>query len=354
MAGGEPMPVGVDDDGRLPMPWLAEPLGQALRLTTAHALLLHAGLPNGQFELAMALSQAWLCETDAAPCGRCKACRQVRQRTHPDHRVVVPDALRVAFDWLSEDDPLLRSGAKPSRELRVEQVRAAIEWSQRSAGARGVRALVLHPGDALNHAAANALLKTLEEPPGGLRIVLTSHDPERLLPTLRSRVQRVRVPLPQREVALAWLRQQGVEEGAAMLAMAGGSAVEALAMAGEGIDAQRLAAIPAQLARGDGAALAGLALPRVVDLLLKLAHDAMAVAAAGPPRFYGARHLSRPIGIEPLQRWRDELLRAARHDEHPWNAALLVDALVTNGARCWSVPQGATVGRAGHSLHSSG
>ena len=54
------------------------------------------------------------------------------------------------------------------------------------------------------------------------------------------------------------------------------------------------------------------------------------------------------------ERWRDELLRAARHDEHPWNAALLVDALVTNGARCWSVPQGATVGRAGHSLHSSG
>jgi DNA polymerase-3 subunit delta' len=347
------MPAGVGDDGQPPMPWLAEPLRRAFQLKTSHALLLHAGLANGQFELALALSQAWLCESDTAPCGRCTACRQVRQRTHPDHRVVVPDALRLAFDWLGEDDPLLRSGVKPSRELRVEQVRAAIDWTQRSAGPRGVRALVVHPGDALNHAAANALLKTLEEPPGGLRIVLTSHDPDRLLPTLRSRVQRVRVPLPDGETALAWLSRHGVEEGAALLALAGGSAVEALAMAGEGIDAKSLAALPEQVARGDGSALAGLRLPRVIDLLLKLAHDTMAVATASPPRFYDVRHLAQPAGIEPLQRWRQELLRAARHDEHPWNAALLVEALVTNGARCWSAPRGARATRAGHSLHSS-
>jgi DNA polymerase-3 subunit delta' len=92
----------------------------------------------------------------------------------------------------------------------------------------------------------------------------------------------------------------------------------------------------------------------VIDLLLKLAHDAMAVAAASPPRFYDARHLPPATGIAPLQDWRRELLRAARHDEHPWNAALLVEALVTNGARCWSVPRAAPAGRKGHSLHLSG
>ncbi|MFO1220815.1 MAG: DNA polymerase III subunit delta' [Burkholderiaceae bacterium] len=354
MAGGEPLPVGVDAQGRLPLPWLHEALHRAQQLETSHALLLHAGLPSGQFELAQALSQGWLCEREPAPCGACTACRLVRTRTHPDHKVVVPDALRVAFDWLADDDPLLRTGAKPSRELRVEQVREAIEWSQRSAGSRGVRALVVHPGDALNLSAANALLKTLEEPPGGLRIVLTSQDPERLLPTLRSRVQRVRVPLPSAAQAIAWLGEQGVEQGAAVLAAAGGSAVEALELVNEGIDASLLANLPAQVARGDASALQGKPIPRVVDLLLKLAHDAMVALAGGTPRFFVAGPLPPGARLDALQRWRIDLLRAARHDEHPWNASLLIEALVTNGARCWAPGTPARPRRGERSIHSSG
>lgn len=354
MAGGDAQPVGVDDEGRLPLPWLTDALHQAQQLTLSHALLLHAGVPAGQFELAQALSQGWLCERNPAPCGRCTACRQVRQRSHPDHKVVVSEALRVAHGWLVDDDPLLRSGAKPSRELKVEQVREAIEWSQRSAGQRGVRALVLHPGDALNAAAANALLKTLEEPPGGLRIVLTSQDPERLLPTLRSRVQRVRVGLPATDVALAWLREQGVEEGASPLAAAGGSPVEALTLVGEGFDARLLAALPKQVAQGDSSQLVGKPVPRVVDLLLKLAHDAMAQAVGAAPRFFAAEALARPAQLPGLQAWRQDLLRAARHDEHPWHAALLIEALVTNGARCWRAAPSPGTARGGHSLHSVG
>jgi DNA polymerase-3 subunit delta' len=354
VAGGEAQGVGVDDEGRLPMPWLDAALRQAQQLTLSHALLVHAGAPAGQFELAQALSQGWLCERDPAPCGRCTACRQVRQRTHPDHKVVVPEALRLALGWLVDDDPLLRSGAKPSRELKVEQIREAIEWSQRSAGTRGVRALVLHPGDALNGAAANALLKTLEEPPGGLRIVLTGHDPERLLPTLRSRVQRVRIALPTAGQALAWLQAQGVEEGAAPLAAAGGSPVEALALAGEGFDARVLGMLPRQVAQGDASMLQGKPVPRVVDLLLKLAHDAMAQAVGAAPRFFAAEALAAPAPLARLQAWRLELLRVARHDEHPWNAALLIEALVTNGARCWARPATARPARGGQSLHSAG
>jgi len=354
VAGGESLPVGVDDEGRLPLPWLAGALRQAQQLTLSHALLLHAGAPAGQFEIAQALSQGWLCEREPAPCGRCTSCRQVRQRTHADHKVVVPEALRLAHGWLVEDDPLLRSGAKPSRELKVEQIREAIEWSQRSAGHRGVRALVLHPGDALNPAAANALLKTLEEPPGGLRIVLTSHDPERLLPTLRSRVQRVRITLPAGESALAWLHGQGVEEGAEALAAAGGSPVEALAMVGEGFDARLLAAIPGQVARGEATLLIGKPVPRVVDLLLKLAHDAMAQAVGAAPRYFAASALPKPAALPRLHAWRLELLRVARHDEHPWNAPLLIEALVTNGARCWDAPASPRAARSGQSLHSVG
>lgn len=353
MAGGEPLPVGVGEDGRLQLPWLRAPLDHAQRLANSHALLLHAGVAVGQFELALALTQGWLCERHPAPCGQCTACRRIRQRAHPDHKVVVPDAMRLAYGWLNEDDPVLRAGAKPSRELRVEQVREAIEWSQRSAGSARGRALVLHPGDALNHAAANALLKTLEEPPGSLRIVLTGTDPERLLPTLRSRVQRVRLPVPDAATATTWLQQQGVAEAAEPLAAAGGSPIEALTLVGEGIDAQVLRELPIRVSRGDAATLNGKPIPRVVDLLLKIAHDAMAQAVGATPHYFGADRMPAVAPMARLQQWRLELLRVARHDDHPWNAALLVEALVTNGARCWPAPPARRAGRTGHSLHST-
>lgn len=354
MAGGEPRVIGVGEGGRIEPHWLGATLADALRFDTSHAMLLHAGVDLGQFDLALVLTQAWLCESESRPCGRCASCRQVRARTHPDHRVIVPDAMRLAFGWLVEDDPLLRAGAKPSREIRVEQIRDAIEWTQRSAGSQRGRALVIHPADALNLSAANALLKTLEEPPGRLRIVLTGTDPERLLPTLRSRVQRVRLAAPQRDPALAWLVEQGVQQGDALLAAAAGSPLGALELAREGIDAAALAALPAQVARGDATALVGRPVPRVVDLLLKLAHDAMAHAVGAPPRYFDATALARPAPLDALQRWRAELMRVARHDEHPWNAGLLVEALVTKGARCWAAPDGPRPARARHSLHSTG
>lgn len=355
MAGGEPKPVGVAEDGRLPLPWLRDALSQALRMTRSHALLLHAGVPTGQFELALVLAQAWLCEhPDCAPCGRCNSCRMARQRTHPDLRVVVPEAMRVEFDWLTDDDPLLKSGAKPSREIKVDQVREAIEWSQRSASSDRGRALVLYPAQALNLAAANALLKTLEEPPGALRIVLAGGDPERLLPTIRSRVQRLALKVPDRSSALAWLKERGVNDGERALAVAGGSPLAALALLDAGVSETDLDALPRAVARGDAQPLIGKPLRLVIDLLLRLAHDAMAQAAGAAPRFFDAAQMPPTAALAALQSWHRELLRAARHDEHPWNAPLLVEALVTNGARCWVDLRKPSQRGAGHSIHSAG
>jgi len=355
VAGGEPNPVGVNADGELPLPWLRTALTQAQRLTRSHALLLHAALPSGQFELALTLAQAWLCEhAERAPCGQCTSCRLARQRSHPDLHVVVPEALRVEFNWLGEDDALLRTGAKPSREIKVEQVREAIEWSQRSAGSERGRALVLYPAQALNMAAANALLKTLEEPPGALRIVMAGGDPERLLPTIRSRVQRVALRTPDAAAALSWLRAQGVSGGERALAAAGGSPLAAQAIIEAGVSEADLQALPRAVARGDAQHLVGKPLPLVIDLLLRLAHDAMAQAAGAAPRFFDASHMPPPAPLPALQSWHQELLRAARHDEHPWNASLLVEALVTNGARCWAPARKPAQRGAGHSIHSAG
>jgi DNA polymerase-3 subunit delta' len=355
VAGGDPKPVGVAAEGTLSLPWLREPLSQALQQSRSHALLLYAAQDIGQFDLALTLAQAWLCERpDQAPCGQCAACRQVRQRTHPDLRIVVPEALRVQFDWLVEDDPLSRASAKPSREIKIDQVREAIEWTQRSASSPRGRALVMHPAEAINPAAANALLKTLEEPPGQLRIAMTASDPEHLLPTLRSRVQRVRVNVPPTAQALAWLAAQGSAEAVRALAVTGGSPLAALALHEAGLDDAALDALPRAVAGGDAQALLGKPVAMVLDLLQRVAHDAMAISAGAQPRFFDAATMPIGAAMPALTEWQRELLRVARDAEHPWHAPLLVEALVTKGARCWPVASSTSQRSKGHSIHSAG
>jgi DNA polymerase-3 subunit delta' len=355
VAGGEPKAVGVAPDGSLTLPWLREPLTQALRLDRSHALLVHAPQNVGQLELALALAQAWLCEQpELRPCGHCGACRLVRQRSHPDLRIVVPEALRLQFEWLGDDDPLLRASTKPSREIKIEQVREATEWTQRSAGSTRGRALVIYPAEAINPTAANALLKTLEEPPGRLRIVMAGGDPEHLLPTLRSRVQRVRIAAPAAAQVLAWLNAQGVAQASRALAVAGDSPLAALALHEAGLDEQVLDDLPRAVARGDAQTLLGKPLPMVIDLLQRVAHDAMARAAGAKPLFFDPGHVPPGAALLLLVAWQRELLRVARHDEHPWHALLLVEALVTKGAGCWPAAAATAHRSRGHSLHSAG
>lgn len=351
--GGEPLALGLDAQGQWPLPWLAAAWPQARALAKSHALLLQAPAGAGHLELAGVLAQSWLCESPAADglaCGRCGSCHLVQQRSHPDLLVLVPEAWRVRLGWTADDDG--KPDAKPSRDLRVEQVRQAIDWSHQTSGRGRGKALLLHPADALNGPAANALLKTLEEPAAGLRIFLTSTDAQRLLPTIRSRCQRLGWTLPTEADALAWLQARGLPDAAPLLAAAGGSPLEALAWAAEGLDAVWLAALPLRVAAGEAAAFTGRPLPRTIDLLLKLCHDLMAQAAGGAPRFFTASRWPPPAGMADLLAWQHELLRAARHDEHPWNAALLVESLVTHATRLWPQAAAARPARGLPSLHS--
>jgi DNA polymerase-3 subunit delta' len=336
--------IGVDEAGALPLPWLAAPMQRAQALAKSHALLIQGPAGVGQFELGLLLAQAWLCESsDAAaarPCGRCDSCRLVRQRSHPDLMLVVPDAMRLALDWVGPDDPLLKSEskAKPSNEVRIAQVRSAIEAAQRTSGRGRGKAVLIHPAEAMNGVSANALLKTLEEPGGAMRLLLCSAAPDRLLATVRSRCQRLVVDLPAPELALAWLLGVDAnltEVGAkALLAVAGGAPLEALTLLQEGVDPRRLSDLPQRIASGDAAALAGLPIQRAIELLLKLAHDAMRLAALGglagddSRRFYSTAAFPVGAAMPALVTWHKALLRVARHADHPWNAGLLVEALV--------------------------
>lgn len=332
-------PLVVGEGGEPPLPWLATPLQALLQRQRGHAVLLHGAPGSGVLSLALALAQGWLCEADGQaarrPCGRCGSCRLVHSRLHPDLQVLLPETLRRALEWpLRDDKPEGEdSKRKPSRQLRIDEVRGAIEAVQRTSARGRGKVVVLHPAEALNGPAANALLKTLEEPPEGTRIVLTAADPTSLLPTVRSRCQVVRLPAPEPAQARVWLQGQAVAEPEVLLAAAQGQPLLALALARDGVDAAQWRQLPLYLARGQGGAAAGWPLPRLIDALLKLCHDALALALGAAPRYFPTDSLPARADPKALAAWQRELLRVARHDEHPWNEALLTDTLLAQAAR---------------------
>ena len=333
------------------LPWLAAPLARALETQTAHALLLHAPGGVGQFELGLLLAQGWLCESTTVaagkrPCGACASCRLVAAHSHPDMLVLVPEAMRESLGWAAEEGE--ETGAdkagrkKPSKDIRVEEVRAAIALALTTASRARGKAIVIHPAERMNPIAANAFLKTLEEPAGDARFVLCTSAPDALLPTIRSRCQAIALALPAADVATAWLRGEGVAEPEVLLAGCGGQPQDVLALAQLGVDAAAWRALPGQVAAGDAAALRGWPLPLAVETLQKLCHDAASVVAGAAPRYFPAETLPRRAGgLGALLRWAAELRRVAEFAEHPWNAALVVESLVEQGREALQTPRSA-------------
>ncbi len=339
-AGAMPAALVADEHGALPLPWLARPLADALATHRGHALLVHGSPGVGALPYALTLAQAWLCEGQgsdapkAGPCGHCASCRMVRTHLHPDLMVLMPETLRRAHEWPLVDDKLDGDDAKrkPSKQIRINEVRALIDWSTKTSARGQGKVAVLHPADALNPQSANALLKTLEEPPVGTRLLLTTADPAQLLPTLRSRCQLQVLAAPPADVATAWLASQGQAQAEVLLAACSGRPLDALTLAQAGVNGETWAALPVAVARGYAAALAGWPVPRALDALHKLCHDAMALATGGTARYFPAGRVPRNGRLLALASWSHELDRVARHDDHPWNEGLLLDALVQQGA----------------------
>ena len=202
-------------------PWLDEawrPLVGALdRARLHHGLLFAAPAGYGKRALAEALAMATLCQQRAPAgmaCGRCRACVLFAAGTHPD-------LARVGLE--------VRDDGKSRSEITVDQMRALAQRLALASQFGGAQVVLVDPADRLNEAAANALLKTLEEPSTGTVIMLIADDPARLPATIRSRCQRIDVRLPARDVALQWLQGQGVADAAAVLDAALGNPGLALA-----------------------------------------------------------------------------------------------------------------------------
>jgi DNA polymerase III subunit delta' len=330
------------------LPWLAAPAHAIATRQRGHALLVQGNPGAGVFELALRVARTWLCETAGAdaPCGRCSACHLLSTNSHPDLRALLPELTQVELGWSlgGNDAPDAGEGEgkakkKPSKEIRIEAVRDAIAWTQRSSSRGRAKVLLLFPADAMNLVASNALLKTLEEPPQGVRLLLVAEDAERLLPTLRSRCQRILFEGPTPQQALAWLEDQGAADAPVLLAAAGGHPLAARRLAADGFDAAAWVALPKRGAEGRWEPPAGAGVPRLREVLQKLCHDAMAVAAGAPPRYFPAASLPPAAAWARLAEWSQSLARLARHDEHPFNAPLMTDSLLAEARAVWARPR---------------
>ncbi|HEY5603415.1 MAG TPA: DNA polymerase III subunit delta', partial [Gammaproteobacteria bacterium] len=162
-----------------------------------HALLLSGAAGLGKLHLAQSFARWLLCSqnhdpatarANSEPCGQCQGCHLMNAGSHPDYLGVAlePDRQQIPIDTIRE----------VSRYLSLKSQFAPMQI------------VVIAPAEAMNQYAANSLLKTLEEPTPGTLIILVTSQPSRLLPTIRSRCQKLEFSPPGRRDALDWLTAQ--------------------------------------------------------------------------------------------------------------------------------------------------
>lgn len=174
-------------------PWHAQPLSllrtQWQQGRPPHALILSGAPGLGKHHFAEALAQRLLCSgTDALfeACGQCRSCQLLQAGTHPDFHSVEPE--------------------EPGKQIRIDQIRALGEYLALASHYGGARIVLIDPAEQMNTAAANSLLKLLEEPPAGTLLILVATRPSRLPATIRSRCQKLQFSAPDQETGAAWLK----------------------------------------------------------------------------------------------------------------------------------------------------
>lgn len=330
-------------------PWIRPILDRLPRAARAlpRALLL-AGRPGlGKRATALFLAEALLCETEREglkACGTCASCRLYQVGNHPD--------LRMIEAGQEEDSPA--SGAtdeeagpskKASRQISVEKVRMLVDFVTITSHRGGAKVILIAPAEAMHPSAANAILKILEEPPGATYFLLVSNQPERLLPTIRSRCFHLEFALPDPEVALDWLKGQGIARGELALAQGGYAPLAAIDRAGdETFWGQRKALLDALVASEfDPLHAADCAEDidgvMVSTLLSQWAYDVAALQSGGKVRYHldyaaSLQKIAAAVSADELMNWYDAVIQFGRVAQHPLNKRLAMESLLSGYPNC--------------------
>jgi DNA polymerase-3 subunit delta' len=317
-------------------PWHSGPFEALLTRTDRlpHALLLRGREGIGKLAFAEALARALLCESRQAggrACGRCVACAWMEQGNHPDFRRLVPESVTQPVEAEQGGEK------KPSEQIQIGQVREISDFIVMTSHRGGAKVVLIHPAEALNANAANALLKNLEEPPPRTYFLLVAHRWHQLLPTLRSRCEQVVLAPPSHDVARDWLGRQKLRDADLALAQAGGAPLLALAF-DEDYWRQREALLTAITRPGfdslsTAEQLRETAPALVVSWLQKWAFDLVSHKVTGRVRYNPdlsdavATTAARLDLIEVL-RFQRYMVRLQRIVSHPLNSRLFLEQLL--------------------------
>ena len=175
--------------------WLETSLKQG-RVSHAYLFL---GPPHvGKTSLAVCLAQALNCQSPGSPCGQCPSCRRIAAGKHADVQII-----KLLKDPETDKD---------AKEISIQQIKDLQQHASLPPYEGSYKVFIITEAERLSPEASNCLLKTLEEPPAHVVIILLAGAEERLLPTVISRCHRLELrPVPARQLEKAWIEREGME-----------------------------------------------------------------------------------------------------------------------------------------------
>ena len=322
------------------LPWQADAARAMLgcRPTFPHALLVHGPRGIGKHALALNLAHGLLCErprADGLACGACAGCTLAVAGQHPD-------LMRIELLVIDPEEDTIGI----TDTIAIDRIRSLTDFVQLTSHRQRAKVAVIAPAERMNASAANALLKTLEEPPAGTYLIVVSDEPGRMPATLRSRCRKLAAPQPAPDESLAWLAAQGVDTADVVLAQAAGAPLRALALSDPGVQGERRAWLAAL---GTPERLSVLALAARIDAggkderRVRLAHalewlvawtaDLARVAAGGTARLNPdaaapLKRLAARVAPIALFRYHRLLLQQRAMLAHPLQPRLVAEAML--------------------------
>lgn len=309
-------------------------LGQTIGISDPHC--------TGAGRYALALAHVLLCDSPVKnsshqtslagrACGACSQCALLKVGNHPDLMCLVPEAMQA--DFVPEKEK------KPSKGIKVEQLRAMENNFVLSSQRGGRKVVIIYPAQTLGVVPANALLKTLEEPPPNTFFIVVSQDWGQVLPTIRSRCIVQTLAQPSLNEKITWLESQRIAHPKRWLELAAGRVDLALDMAQDPLWMPLLKLIPYLLqgARSDALGLANdmskAELKRVTQALSLWLLDLLAVRQGAQARFFAAhteqlKLCAARMDVFRATQWGAKLDTLARLAEHPLSARTQCEALL--------------------------
>ncbi len=288
----------------------------------------------GGAAFAMALAHTLLCEApteQGRACGTCQQCRLLAAGNHTDLMLLVPEALQLGF--------MPEKEKKPSKDIKIDQVRAIEGQFNLSAQRGGRKVVFVFPAENLGSVPANALLKTLEEPPPNTFFLIVSARWQQVLPTIRSRCVSIALPAPTAAEKTAWLQDKGVSHPQRWLEIASYRVDAAADMAQDPLWLPLLKAV-SSLSLGAhcnpidlGQTFAKSELKRAVQALILWTTDLLTVHQGAVPVFFKPQEtalqaLSTKLDAPAACAYLEMLAQTSTVAEHPLSARSQCEALL--------------------------